>query len=107
MKISFSDYNIVQQRYRSRYSSVSIVTKLRFQSGTGNFSRHCVQPGSRNPPPHPQPPIQWVPGALSLGVKQPGREVDYSHPLSAEVTNALLAWCLIKQWIRLRGLVLS
>jgi hypothetical protein len=25
-----------------------------------------------------QPPIQWVPGALSLGVKRPGREADHS-----------------------------
>jgi hypothetical protein len=25
-----------------------------------------------------QPPIQWVPGALSLGVKRPGRQADYS-----------------------------
>jgi hypothetical protein len=32
-----------------------------------------------------QPPIQWVPGALSLGVKQPGREADHSSPSSAEV----------------------
>jgi hypothetical protein len=32
-----------------------------------------------------QPPIQWVPGALSLGVKRPGSEADYSPPSSAEV----------------------
>jgi hypothetical protein len=32
-----------------------------------------------------QPPIQWVPGALSLWVKRPGREADYSPPSSAEV----------------------
>jgi hypothetical protein len=32
-----------------------------------------------------QPPIQWVPGALSLGVKRPGREADHSSPSSAEV----------------------
>jgi hypothetical protein len=31
-----------------------------------------------------QPPIQWVRGALSLGVKQPGREADHSPPSSAE-----------------------
>jgi hypothetical protein len=31
------------------------------------------------------PPIQWVPGVLSLGLKQPGHETDYSHPSSAEV----------------------
>jgi hypothetical protein len=33
-------------------------------------------------------PIQWVPGALSLGVKQPGCEADHSPPTSAEVKNA-------------------
>jgi hypothetical protein len=27
-------------------------------------------------------------GALSLGVKPPGREADHSHPSSAEVKNA-------------------
>jgi hypothetical protein len=32
-----------------------------------------------------QPPIQWVPGAFSPGVKRPGREVDHSPPTSAEV----------------------
>jgi hypothetical protein len=35
-----------------------------------------------------QPPIQWVPGTLSLGVKRPGRESDHLPPLSAEVKNA-------------------
>jgi hypothetical protein len=34
------------------------------------------------------PPIQWVPGALSMGVKRPGREADHSSPSSAEVKNA-------------------
>jgi hypothetical protein len=32
-----------------------------------------------------QPPTQWVPGAPSPGVKQPGREADHSPPASAEV----------------------
>jgi hypothetical protein len=32
-----------------------------------------------------QPPIQWVPGALSLGVKRPGREADHSPSSNAEV----------------------
>jgi len=35
-----------------------------------------------------QPPIQWVPGALSLGVKQPRRDADQSHPSCGEVKNA-------------------
>jgi hypothetical protein len=34
---------------------------------------------------HTQPPIQWVPGALSPGVKRPGREADHSPPTSAGV----------------------
>jgi hypothetical protein len=36
-----------------------------------------------------QPLIQWLPGALSVGVKRPGREADHSPPpSSAEVQNA-------------------
>jgi hypothetical protein len=33
-----------------------------------------------------QPPIQWVLGALSLGVKWPGREADHSPLSSARST---------------------
>jgi hypothetical protein len=29
--------------------------------------------------------IKWVPGAVSPGVKQPGREADHSPPTNAEV----------------------
>jgi hypothetical protein len=36
-----------------------------------------------------QPPIQWVPGALSLGVKRLGREADHSPPSSAEVKKCV------------------
>jgi hypothetical protein len=32
-----------------------------------------------------QPPIEWVPGALSPGVKWTGRETDHSPPTSAEI----------------------
>jgi len=35
-----------------------------------------------------QPPLQWVPGALSLGVKRPTHESDHSPLSSAEVKNA-------------------
>jgi hypothetical protein len=35
-----------------------------------------------------QAPIQWVPGAVSLAVKRPGREADHSPPSSADVKNA-------------------
>jgi len=36
-----------------------------------------------------QPPIQWVPGNLSLGVKWPGHEADHSHPSSAKVRECV------------------
>jgi len=35
-----------------------------------------------------EPPIQCVPGVLSLGVKRPEHEADHSLPSSAEVMNA-------------------
>jgi hypothetical protein len=36
-----------------------------------------------------QPLIQWVPGALSLGIKRSGREADHSRPYSAEVKECV------------------
>jgi hypothetical protein len=36
-----------------------------------------------------QPPIQWVPGALSLGVKRPGRETHYSPLSIAEIEQCV------------------
>jgi hypothetical protein len=52
-----------------------------------------------------QPPIQWIPGALSLGVKRPHPEADHSPPSSAKVKNA----CSYTYTppIRLHGVVLS
>jgi hypothetical protein len=52
-----------------------------------------------------QPPIQWVPGALFLGVKRLGREADHSPASSAEVKKAL-SYTSFPQ-IRLHGVVLS
>jgi hypothetical protein len=48
-----------------------------------------------------QPPIQWEPGALTPGVKRPGREADHSRhlvPRSRTIgvlppTLVLMAWC--------------
>jgi hypothetical protein len=34
------------------------------------------------------PRIQWVPGAVSPGVKRKGREADHSHSFSVEVKNS-------------------
>jgi hypothetical protein len=65
----------------------------------GRSTPHRVQTGSR--PPHP--PIKWVPEALSLGVKRPGREVDHSPPMprlrmcgATTPPYAFMAWCSVK-----------
>jgi hypothetical protein len=36
-----------------------------------------------------QPPVQWLPGALSVGIKRPGHEGDRSPPPSAKVKECL------------------
>jgi hypothetical protein len=38
---------------------------------------------------HTQPPIQWVPGAISLRMKRSGREADHSPPSSAKVKECV------------------
>jgi len=53
-----------------------------------------------------QPPVQWVTGVLSLGLKQPEREASHSPPSSAEFEEcvelylnpqyAFMAWCSVK-----------
>jgi hypothetical protein len=52
-----------------------------------------------------QPPIQWVPGALSLGVKRPECEADHSPPCSAEVNECVKLY--LHSPIFLHGVVLS
>jgi hypothetical protein len=70
-------------------------SRVRIRAGAGNFSLHH----------RVQPPIQWVPGALSLGVKRPRCEADHSPPSSAEVKNVWSYTCTPP--IRLHGVVLS
>jgi hypothetical protein len=60
-------------RQRGRSLSPGRVKNFLFPTA----SRQAVGPA--------QPPIQWVPGALSLGVKRKGREAEHSPPASAEV----------------------
>jgi hypothetical protein len=73
--------------------------------GTRNFSPHH---GIHKPALWPtQPPIQWVPGFLSLGIKWSRHEADHSPPSSAEVKNewsytsspqyAFMACCSVKK----------
>jgi hypothetical protein len=76
--------------------------------------RHCIQTGcGANPASSPR----GTAGFLHVGVKRPGRETDHSPPSSAEVKNewsytftlpyVFMAWCLIEEWILLRGVVFS
>jgi hypothetical protein len=59
---------------------------VQFPMGTRNSSlHHRVQNGSG----FTQPPIQWVQGSLSLGVKRPGREAGHSPPSSIEVKECM------------------
>jgi hypothetical protein len=100
----------VERIIRSTYKVISNCyglddqgSRVRFPAGAGNFSLHYLSRTALGPT---LPPIQWVPGALFLGVKRPGREADYSPPSSAEVKNAwsytstpqyvFMAWCLVK-----------
>jgi hypothetical protein len=73
---------------------------VRVPAGAGNFSPTTASRLALGPTQHP---IQWVPGALSLGVEQPGRETDHSPPSSVEVKNewsyastpqyTFMSWC--------------
>jgi hypothetical protein len=57
-------------------------SRVRFAAGARNF---LFTTASRTDLGPTQPPIQWVLGAPSLGVKRPGREADHSYPSSADV----------------------
>jgi hypothetical protein len=59
--------------------------------GQGVWIRVPVESMSSRPVLGPtQPPIQWVPEALSPGVKRPGRETEHSPPTSAKVKKTLI-----------------
>jgi hypothetical protein len=56
---------------------------VRIQGGQRIFPLASVSRPALGPT---QPPVQWVPGVLSPGVKaRPGRDADHSPPSSAEV----------------------
>jgi hypothetical protein len=59
-------------------------SRVRFPSGLGIF---LFTTASRTDLGPTQPPVQWLPGALSLGRKRPGRESDHSPSSSAEVKD--------------------
>jgi hypothetical protein len=66
--------------------SVYIKSYLSFDSRQGQET-FLFSIASRSALGHTQPPIQWVPGALSPRMVRQGREADHSLPSSAEVKN--------------------
>jgi hypothetical protein len=94
---------IVQSVWRSATGWTIGVLRFDSRRGLGIYLFTTVSRTALGPT---QPPIKWVPGTLSLGVKRPGHEADHSPPSSAEVKNAwsytstpqyvFMAWCLVK-----------
>jgi len=76
--------------------------RVRFPAGLRIFLFTASRPASGST----QPPIQWVPGALSLSVRLPGCEADYSPASNAKVKNTcsytstpqyvFMVWCSVK-----------
>jgi hypothetical protein len=117
-----SDYNLISPYYseiislfKSRDSSVCIAlgyglddrgSGVRFPAGLGIFLLTIVSRMALGPT---QPPIQWVPGALSLalGVWRPGVKLTTHLPLVPTSENAwsytstpqyaFMAWCSSKK----------
>jgi hypothetical protein len=67
--------------------SLCVVTTHRHSSVGIEMGCGLDSTSSRPAPGHTHTPIQWVPRAISPGVKRPGREADHSVPSSAEVDN--------------------
>jgi hypothetical protein len=53
-------------------------------SSPGRVKNFLFSTSSRQVLGSTQPPIKWVPGVLSPGVKRPGNEVDHSPAASAD-----------------------
>jgi hypothetical protein len=91
-------------------SSVSTVKRLWAEQAGFNFST-----ASRPTLETTQPPVQWAPRALSQVVQRPRREADHSTHSGGEVKSewsytstppyVFMVWKLIKQQIRLHGVV--
>jgi hypothetical protein len=95
----FSERAVIAQWYSSGLRAGW--SEVRVPAVAGNFSlHHRVQNGSEALPSS----YPMGTGALSLGVKRPGREANHSPPSSAEVKNA---WsCTSTPPICLHGVVL-
>jgi hypothetical protein len=78
-------YHPHKNEYALGYGLDDRGSRVRFPAGLRIFLLTTASRPALGPT---HPPNQWVPGALSLGVKRPGREADHSPPSSSEFKNA-------------------
>jgi hypothetical protein len=64
-------------------------------SSTGRVKYFLFSTSSGSALESTQPPIQWVPTALTPRVKRPGREAEDSSPAIAEVKKILIHTCTL------------
>jgi hypothetical protein len=87
MDVAFADFNMFYLNMSRWRSIVGIVTgygaeRLRGRSSSpGRVKNFLFSAPSTPALGSAQPPIYWVPGALSLGVKRPRCEADHSPPV--------------------------
>jgi hypothetical protein len=103
----FIDTGALAQVYPVHISSLIAVSFFpsRPFPGGGGLGIFLFTTASRTALGPTQPPIQWLPVVLSLGIKRPGREADHSPPSSAEVKEWVELY--LHSPIRLHGVVLS
>jgi hypothetical protein len=85
---------IIDPGWRSRYSDWPLAGRLTGRNSSPGRVKNFLS--SKSPRPalgFTKPPIQWVPGALSSGIKGPGREADHSPPASDEVKKMRIYIC--------------
>jgi hypothetical protein len=78
-------FDEVSSLYGSRDSLIGIATAYGRSSSSGRVKNFLFSTSSIPVLRPIKPLIQWVPGALSPGIKRPGRGADHSPPTSAEV----------------------
>jgi hypothetical protein len=85
-RICMTPSSYYEPGWRSRYTDWLRAGRPRvWNSSPGSIKTFLFSTSSRPTLGRIEPPIQWIPRALSLGVKRPGREADHSHPTSAGV----------------------
>jgi hypothetical protein len=97
-------FNVLKVGITLGYGMDDRGSRLRFPGG-GGLGVFLFTAASRTVLGPTQPPIQWVSGALSFGVKRPGREADHSHLVPRSIMRGailplpqyvFMAWCLVK-----------